>query len=172
MGGVSWFWTILGLLVAGGVLTIASNFLLSRRAERTALRREGSTVITPVTELLNGLGPESIMFGSDEQIGSYLQEVHRRWWEERRPALLQFANHQPSERVRRFANELVDAVGTALASTIYLWRTRNTATTMDAFNEAQQRKQEALEKADELMAEIRKRALWWVRRPHFRTSIQ
>jgi hypothetical protein len=167
---LSWLLSILGLLIAGGILGIAYDFLSGRRAERRELRREGAAVITPVSELVNGLGPESIMFGSNEQISGYLDEVRRRWWEERRPALLQYGNHHPSERVRRFANELVDAVGNTLASTIYLWRTLNTATNMDAFNEAQQRKQEALAKADELMTEIRRGGLRWPQRPHLRTS--
>lgn len=162
------------MLIAGGLLPVAYDVLSGRRAERRELRREGAAVITPVTELLNGLGPESIMFGSDEQVASYLDQVRKRWWEERRPALLQFANHQPTgrERVRRLANELADAVSLAYASTTYLWRSRNTAEDMGPFNEAQHRKQEALAKAEELMAEVRHGGLRWPRRPHLRASAQ
>lgn len=146
---------VLGLLLTGGVLTVGYNFWSARRAEQRDLRERGSEAVTPVLELLQGLGPAAIVFGSNEQINEHLRETHRRWWEERRPALLVYGNQHPSDRVRALANELATAVQAAQASTRYLFETRLTAVTMDAHDAAEQRHQEALAKAEELMTEVR-----------------
>jgi hypothetical protein len=112
--------------------------------------------VTPVVEL-QGLGPDAIACGSEDQINQHLREVHRRWWDERRPALMVYANQHPSDRVRELANELATAFQRALMSTRYFLYSRKTAETMDDYHATEQRTQEALAKAEELMEQVRGR---------------
>ena len=160
---MSWLLALLGLPVLGVLVKIVYDTVWGRHTERRELRREGAAVVTPVTELLTGLGPEAILWGSNEEISEHLREWHTRWWQQRRPALLEYANHHPSERVRRLANELVIAFGSAFASTQYLFESRGTSETMEPYHDAKRCKGEAVAKADELMVEIRRTRPRWMR---------
>jgi hypothetical protein len=119
-----------------------------------ALVREGSRVVTPVIELVNTLGPASIVWGTDEQHESRLQERHT-MWSVMRGYLLTYANQHPSNRVRASAHELAEAVSADLVGTAWLLRARKTESTMDSYHASEQAHAEALAKAERLMAEIR-----------------
>lgn len=58
---------------------------------------------------MKGLGPESIIFGTDEENGAYLNDCQSKWLD-MRAELMQYANHHPSDRVREIAHELEHAV--------------------------------------------------------------
>jgi hypothetical protein len=49
--------------------------------DRRALVKEGSNAVTPVVQLVKGLGPTSIMLGTDEHNAAYLKERHAEWQE-------------------------------------------------------------------------------------------
>jgi hypothetical protein len=82
-----------------------------------------------------------------------------------RERLLIYVNHHPSGRVRELGETLALMVGITLASTRYHFLMRKTATTMEDFDQATDAKANALAKADELLAEIRRSLPGWVRRP-------
>lgn len=50
----------------------ADRRIRRRAIDRQTLVREGSSVVTPVIQLTKGLGPTSIMWGTDEENGAYL----------------------------------------------------------------------------------------------------
>jgi hypothetical protein len=148
-------------------LTIAYDRFSGKAQERKERRREASSVITPAKELVNGLGPEAIIWGSDEQCHEYLNDCHKKWWEELRPPLMIFLNHQQSARVRRIGEEFATSVGATLSATRYHLLTRKTTTTMDEFHDADNAKKRSMALADDLMHELRRR--WpWLRLPSLR----
>ena len=122
--------------------------------DRQSLVREGSTVVTPVSQLVQALGPESIVWGTDEQNKDLLAQRYEKW-EELRGPLMTYGNHHPSDRVKEQAAEVEQAVMLDLNRTVLLLATRRTATTMDAFEESKRAHADALEKTDRLIEEIR-----------------
>jgi hypothetical protein len=162
---VSWLWSLAALPILGVLATILWQLLSARSEEHRKLRREGAEVVIPVKELVNGLGPEGIMLGTDEQVSAYLDDCFKRWWNELREPLMIYVNHYPSGRVRALGEELATDVGITLASTRYHFLMRKTAVTMEDFEQAANAKAKALAKADELLAEIRRSWPGWLRRP-------
>jgi hypothetical protein len=76
-------------------------------------------------------------------------------WDRLRPALLSYANAHPSEKVRAQAQELVPAVGASFGSTGLSLRTPS-SDTMEAFNIATEKQNEAVALAERLMETIRR----------------
>jgi hypothetical protein len=149
---------LLGLIPLGVLITIAYSLISGRAAERRELRREGARVVTPVQEILRRLGPAAVTFGSDDQIRAGLVETHGRWQNEVRANLREYANHHPCDRVRKIAVELAEAVDKAYVSTQWFFGVRDQGQAMQAAYEAADRQQrEAVETAERLMAEIRRR---------------
>jgi hypothetical protein len=162
---VPWLWSLFGLLPFGVALTITYDHLSGRAEERRKLRREGSEVITPAKELVSQLGPEGILFGTDEEIDAYLRDCQKKWWEQLRPPLMVYLNQHPSERVRELGEEFALAVAKTIGSTRDLLAGRKTATTMAEHDAAARYKADALTKADELLKEIRRSRPRWLRVP-------
>jgi hypothetical protein len=161
--GVSSWWLLLGVLPLGALVTVGYDHLSGRAKERRDLRREGSQVVTPVRELVNGLGPEGIAFGSDEHVEAYLRECFNKWWNEGlRERLMIYLNHHPSGRVRKLGEAFAVSVGVCLASTRYHFLMRKTATTMDDYYASENAKADSLAKADALLDAIRSRQ--WLKR--------
>jgi hypothetical protein len=158
----------LGLLPLGAIVTVLYDRLSGRREERLKLRREGSSVATPAKELVNGLGPDALIWGTDEQLSDYLNDCYRKWWDELRGPLMIYLNHHPSDRVRRIGEEFATSVQVALAATRYHLATRKTATTMREFEEADEAKKKSLALADELLTEIRRQWPRWLQLPTLR----
>jgi hypothetical protein len=129
-----------------------------RAVDRQALVREGSRAVTHVIELVNTLGPGSILSGSDEHHSKRLRERESRWTRMRHE-LLRYANRHPSDPVRATAHELEQAVYADLATTAALLRKRNTEATMEAtmdtYRASERAHRVALETAERLMVEIR-----------------
>jgi hypothetical protein len=124
-----------------------------RAADRQALVKEGSEVVSRVQHFTESIGPASIMVGSDEQISEYLQERHRTWHQDLRGPLRTYSNAHPSDTVRSLGNAVEIAVAADLSSTIYLRSTLNTAT--GGFEEAERLHKEALSLGRRLMKAIR-----------------
>jgi len=130
-----------------------------RGADRLALMREGSEILTPAIELAKQVGPTGIMWGSDEEVRQRLREWNEQFFEQRRAALLTYANGHPPDDVREHANELVDAIGRSFSATSYLFFTRNTAAKgegMETFHDAERRQDEAVALAEKLLQKIRR----------------
>jgi len=159
---------LFGLIPLGAIVTVLYDRLSGRREERRELRREGSSVITPAKELVNGLGPDSLIWGTDEQVNGYLNDCHKKWWEELRGPLMVYLNHHPSARVRRLGEDFATSVQQTLAATRYHFLMRKSATTMEDYEAATKAKEEALAKADELLGAIRRRWPRWLQLPTLR----
>jgi hypothetical protein len=159
---MSWLW-LFGIIPFGALVTITYDHLSGNAEERRKLRREGSEVITPVLELVNQLGPEGILFGTDEELRVYLRECAARWWKELRPPLMVYLNHHPSERVRELGEGFATAVQNTIGSTRYLLESRKTAESMDEFDAATRAKEDARAKGNELLKEIRRSRPRWLR---------
>ncbi len=165
---VSALWSLLALPILGTLALIAYYVWNSRSEEHRKLRREGAEVVIPAKELVNGLGPDGILLGTDEQVAAYLDDCFKKWWDGGlRQRLMIYLNHHPSGRVRSVGEELAVMVGITLASTRYHFLMRKTATTMEDFEQATNAKANALAKADELLGEIRRRWPGWLRRPEW-----
>lgn len=123
--------------------------------DRQALVREGSRIVTPIIELTKTLGPESILWGTDEHHEERLQE-RAAMWQVSRGHLMTYANQHPSDRVRSSAHELDEAVSVDLARTALLLHRRKTETTMDLFHASEQAHAEALALGERLVVEIRR----------------
>jgi hypothetical protein len=162
---VSWLWSLLGLPFVAALAKGIFDTATGRTAERRNLRREGSEVVTPAKELVSQLGPEGILFGTDEELDVYLRDCQAKWWEQLRPPLMVYLNHQPSERVRVLGEEFALAVANSIGSTRYLLAVRKTATTMAEHDAAAKYKADTLAKADELLVEIRRSWPRWLRLP-------
>jgi hypothetical protein len=124
-------------------------------ADRLALIREGSEVVTPLIELAKTIGPTGIMWGEQAEI----QQRFVGWaeeWDRLRPALLTYANAHPSEEIKTEANELVPVFGASFGSTRYLWLQLSTSETMEDFNVATERQKEAVAAAEKLLEKIRR----------------
>jgi hypothetical protein len=80
--GVPWAWTLLPIIPLGALVTIDYDHLSGRAKERREQRRERSQVVTLVRELVNRLGPDGIVLGSDEQVSAYLDGCFNKWWNE------------------------------------------------------------------------------------------
>ena len=65
-------------------MTWGRRRLRRRYADRQALIREGAEIVTRVQLFAEGLGPTSIMLGSDEKNRIYLQDRHATWHNELR----------------------------------------------------------------------------------------
>jgi hypothetical protein len=158
---------LLGVIPIGVISNIAYDRFSGKAQERKERRREGSSIITPAKELVNGLGPEGIMWGTDEQCDEYLNKCHSKWWDELRPPLMVFVNSQESKRVRKLGDEYATSVGVALSATRYLLLTRKTATDMTEYYDAQNAKEKSMALADDFMHDLRRR--WpWLRLPRLR----
>jgi len=131
--------------------------------------REGAIVVSPVQELLEGLGPAAVTFGSADEIRARLDPTAAEW-PKLRSALRQYANHHPRRRVRRQAGELVEAVNKAQSSTYFLVfaQFHPGVDLVQAFESADARHREAEALTEQLMAEIRSRRPFWMRFPHLR----
>jgi hypothetical protein len=123
--------------------------------DRRALVKEGSTAVTPVVQLVKGLGPTSIMLGTDEQNAAYLKERHAEWQKLRGP-LMTFGNHHPSDRVRSLVGELETAVNADMGDTTFLLSSRHSEYAHEAFKSSERSHEEAVTKGEELMKEIRR----------------
>jgi hypothetical protein len=77
-------------------------------------------------------------------------------WPELRDALMTYANHHPSDRVRVLAEEVEGVVWTDLNHTAVLLATRGTATTTQDFEASERSHKNALETTERLMKEIRR----------------
>jgi hypothetical protein len=148
--------TILSLPVVVVLLTFLVNRLTGKHEERRQLQRDGSAAITPAKELVHRLGPESIMWGTDEQRHTYLNERFKEWSDELRPPLMVYLNQHPSARVRRIGERFATAVGNSLAATRFHLLMEKTTTTMKEFEASERAKNNALALADDLLAEIRR----------------
>jgi hypothetical protein len=96
---------------------------------------------------VKGIGPESIVSGTDEENGAYLNECQTKWMT-MRDGLMEYANQHPSDRVR-------EAVWKDLQLRAWLLRDRRTATTMDSFHASEAAHADALHKTELLMTKIR-----------------
>ena len=163
---VSALWSLLALPL-GTLALIAYYVWNSRSEEHRKLRREGAEVVIPAKELVNGLGPDGIMLGSDEQVAAYLDDSFKKWWGELRGPLMIYANHHSSRRVRALGEKFAASVGVTLASTRYLLLTRQTATDMEDYDASVKAKTDSLTMADDLLDEIRRTWPGWLRRPEW-----
>ena len=141
----------------GALVTVAYDHLSGNREERRKLQREGSVVITPARELVHRLGPEGFASGTNEQAQELWVELFNKWWDELRPPLMVYLNQHPSARVRRLGEEFALSVGISLVTTRYQLLTRLTATTVDDYEAAVEKKEESLALADELFEQVRRR---------------
>ena len=127
-----------------------------RGADRNALVREGSEIVTLVIDFAKRVGPAGIMPGSHEEIYARL----RGWdeeWVDLRARLLTYTNGHPGE-LRKAASTIVEAMGTSLSATWYLFLSLNTAPQEDGmqnFRNAERRQNEAIALAEKLLQEIR-----------------
>ena len=151
----NWVWVLLALVPFGALLTILYQQRHAKAEEKRQLRKDGSAAVTPVKELLARVGPESILWGANEEIENYLRETQAKWWEEVRPQLLVYANGHPSQAIREFTNKVVEAVQKDIGSTRFLFASRNTSDTMDEFNEAKQAHADSQRVVEELLQKIR-----------------
>jgi hypothetical protein len=129
-----------------------------RGADRNALVREGSEILTPVIDIAKKVGPGGIMWGSREEIEARLREWDEEWTQ-LRSRLLTYANAHPSDDVRTLANELVEAIRTSFSASYYLFLTLNTAARgegMETFHNAERRHDEAVALAEKLLQKIRR----------------
>jgi hypothetical protein len=161
---VSVLWSLLALPILAVVVGILYQHFSGAAEEHRKLRREGAEVVTPAKELVNGLGPEGIMLGSDEQVAAYLDDCFKKWWDGLRGPLMIYVNHHPSQRVRALGEKFAISVGVTLASTRYLFLTRKTATDMKDYDASVKAKKDSLAMADKLLDEIRRRSPGWLRR--------
>jgi hypothetical protein len=140
-------------------LSFAAAQAKRRGADRLALMREGSEILTPAIEFAKQVGPTGIMWGSDEEVRQRLREWNEQFFVQRRAMLLTYANGHSSDDVRELANELVDAIGRSFTATSYLFFTRNTAAQgegMETFHDAERRQDEAVALAEKLLQKIRR----------------
>jgi hypothetical protein len=124
-------------------------------ADRQALIREGSAVVTPVIQLAKEIGPGGVMWGDDAEITQRFVGWSDRW-DELRTGLLTYANYHPSEKVNSQAHALVPAIVASFGSARYLSLRSPGSDTMDSFHAAEQRQTEAVALAEELMETIRR----------------
>ncbi len=120
--------------------------------------REGSEAITPMIELARMVGPTGIMWGERAEI----EERFVGWadeWEQKRAALLTYANGHPSDEAKELAREVVAEMSTSLGATRYLFlsvHTRGMSEGMDTFHNSEKRQQEAIALAEHLLEKIRR----------------
>jgi hypothetical protein len=134
----------------------AGRQIRRRALDRQALVREGSTVLTPIISLTKQeLGPQSILWGADEEHLARLKREHLTW-NQMRSQLMRYANQHPSDRVRGLAHEVEIAVEVDFRDTVVLLQSRKSAATPDAYDASQNSHAEALEKTERLMTEIRR----------------
>lgn len=99
--------------------------------------REGSRVVTPVIQFTEGLGPTSILWGSDEENQRYLQEQSDKWLG-LREALMVYVNHHPREAVRALGEEVEQAVSEDLNATAWLLMNRKSEVGLASYTRSDQ----------------------------------
>jgi hypothetical protein len=124
-------------------------------ANREALRREGSAVVTPVIQFTKGIGPMSVAWGEYEEKRAYLEEQSAKW-PKLGDDLMTYANHHPSDRVRTLAKEVEKAVAQDIHNTAFLLGSQQTEYAHEAFKATDKSHNEALDKTERLMDEIRR----------------
>jgi len=130
------------------------RWLNKRGADRQALVREGSAVVTPVIEFAREVSPAAASIGEQEQIQTRVRGWYERW-DQLRPTLYTYANQHPSERVRSLAHEFGDAMATVLGATQYFTFRFNSPDLAESYSRAEHRQTEAIRLAEQLMDEIR-----------------
>lgn len=123
-------------------------------ADRQALLREGSEVVTPVIQFVGRVGTIGATTGTDDAIRARITEWHDTW-DQLGPRLLTYANQHPSDEVHRLGGELHDMVGRSMASATYLSHVMRTPDFKDAFDGAHAIEQDAAKLAERLMEKIR-----------------
>ena len=101
-----WLLTPLGWLKAPfgwGKRKLAQHF-----TDRRELVREGSAILTPVSEFIGKMHPANFVW-SEEAVAQQYRMVGAEWLVIR-PRLLRYANQHPSDEVKRLGNELAGAV--------------------------------------------------------------
>jgi hypothetical protein len=149
-------WVFAVVRVVSWPVTWGRRRLRRRYADRQALIREGAGIVTRVQQFAEGLGPGSIIIGTDEEHRAYLQDRHATRHKELRGPLRTFANLHPSDDVREQGRELESAVGADLSATIYLLSMRNSQESHNAFLESDRAHKAAVAKAEALMNAIRR----------------
>jgi hypothetical protein len=137
-------------------VTGARRWLRKWHADRQALVREGSEIVTRVQQYVESLGPASLVWGTNEQAGEYLEERRATWNNDLRWPLRTYVNLHPSDDVVRLGHELEQAVGADLSATIYLLMSRQSAEAQNAYVESDRAHGVALEQAQAMMDEIRR----------------
>jgi hypothetical protein len=87
------------------------RWLNERGVAKRELVREGSAIITPVSEFIGKAHPAYFVW-SEQVLASSSPPFHdiADEWRELRPRLLDYANQHPSDEVRRLGNELAEAI--------------------------------------------------------------
>ena len=147
-------WVVAVTRLLGAPSRWIANRVRRRALDRHDFVRGGSSAVTPLIQLVKGIGPESIVLGTDEENGAYLNECQTKWMT-MRDGLMEYANQHPSDRVRELAHEVERAVWKDLQLTAWLLRDRRTATTMDSFHASEAAHADALHKTELLMTKIR-----------------
>jgi hypothetical protein len=78
-------------------------------ADRQAFLREGSEVVTPVSEFIRKAGPQVTAFGSDGEVKAQIVALEQRWGR-LRPKFLGYVNQHPSRKVGQLGNEIAEDV--------------------------------------------------------------
>jgi hypothetical protein len=140
-------WLLAVLRFPWAPVTWGRRRLRRRYADRQALIREGSEIVSRLQQFTESLGPASIMLGSDDEHRVYLLGRHATWHNDLRAPLRTYANLHPSDQVWQLGRDVDSAVGSGLTATIYLLSMRNSQEAHNTYLESVQAHKAAVARA-------------------------
>jgi hypothetical protein len=149
---LSWLLTALGW--ARWPFSRGSRWLNERGVAKRELVREGSAIVTPVSEFIGKAHPGHFVW-SEQVLASSSPPFHdvAADWLVLRPRLLGYANQHPSDEVRRLGNKLAEAVEKLLL--VPLRRPIQSAEEVALYESAVKLHERARVLCDELLTRIR-----------------